>query len=369
MSLTSTRPDTARAAKSLPRAILSFGSRVLVASIAAFCILLLAIRYVVFPQLESHRGQISDLLAQQIGQPVELGALASGWDGWNPRVEFRLENRFGRHRFGLTGVPPAEVAAPIDIRGDVRGRSLGEWHASSGRLYARLDYADVAAWRVWLPLPIDLRSGKGALRVWLEYAGGEPREIVADLVLTDVETRLAPELRELALARLEGRIGWRSQPGTREFFTKRLTFAGAGGARFDPTDFKLTLHDATAREIASGTIEFNNLQLAPLTQVAENLPLPKRWREDLARYNPKGTLTEGSLQWNGEATAPDGYAARGQFTDLGLAEQDGWPGLSGVTGSFEATQKGGSVRLASRAITVELPRIFDEKLALDSIQG
>ncbi|TMH59016.1 MAG: TIGR02099 family protein [Betaproteobacteria bacterium] len=479
MPLKSTRPDTARAAKSLPRAILSFGSRVLVASIAAFCILLLAIRYVVFPQLESHRGQISDLLAQQIGQPVELGALASGWDGWNPRldvkdfrvvdrqsgatllslpalhltlawtsllfvdlrfkelalerpelavrrdasgmlhiagltfgldhsaseskladwllrqrrilihdaavvwiddhrdappltlkrVEFRLENRFGRHRFGLTGVPPAEVAAPIDIRGDVRGRSLGEWHASSGRLYARLDYADVAAWRVWLPLPIDLRSGKGALRVWLEYAGGEPREIVADLVLTDVETRLAPELRELALARLEGRIGWRSQPGTREFFTKRLTFAGAGGARFDPTDFKLTLHDATAREIASGTIEFNNLQLAPLTQVAENLPLPKRWREDLARYNPKGTLTEGSLQWNGEATAPDGYAARGQFTDLGLAEQDGWPGLSGVTGSFEATQKGGSVRLASRAITVELPRIFDEKLALDSIQG
>ena len=96
MPLTSTRPDTARAAKSLPRAILSFGSRVLVASIAAFCILLLAIRYVVFPQLESHRGQISDLLAQQIGQPVELGALASGWDGWNPRLDvkdFRVVDR------------------------------------------------------------------------------------------------------------------------------------------------------------------------------------------------------------------------------------------------------------------------------------
>src|SRR5258708_2655689 len=96
MPLTSTRPDSARAAKSLPRAILSFGSRVLVASIAAFCILLLAIRYVVFPQLESHRGQISDLLAQQIGQPVELGALASGWDGWNPRLDvkdFRIVDR------------------------------------------------------------------------------------------------------------------------------------------------------------------------------------------------------------------------------------------------------------------------------------
>src|SRR5258706_1950897 len=242
MPLTSARPDTARAAKSLPRAILSFGGRVLVALIAAFCVLLLAIRYIVFPQLESHRSQITGLLTQQIGQPVELGALASGWDGWNPRldvkdfrivdrqsgatllslpalhmtlawtsllfvdlrfkelalerpelavrrdasgmlhiagltfdldsssggeskladwllrqrrilihdralvwrdeqrgaplltlkrVEFRLENRFGRHRFGLTGVPPAEVAAPLDIPGDVKGRYLGEWHASS----------------------------------------------------------------------------------------------------------------------------------------------------------------------------------------------------------------------------------------------
>src|SRR5438874_8629274 len=243
MPLTSARPDASPAAKSLPRAILSVGARLLVALIAAFCILLLAIRFIVFPQLESHRTQITDLLAQQIGQPVELGALASGWDGWNPRldlkdfrivdrgsgapllslpalhltvawtsllfsdlrfkelalerpelavrrdangmlhiaglafdpndpradshlvdwllrqrrilihngaiewsdeqrgapplalkrVELRLENGFGRHRFGLTGVPPAEVAGPLDLRGDLAGRALPASRASSGR--------------------------------------------------------------------------------------------------------------------------------------------------------------------------------------------------------------------------------------------
>ncbi len=479
MPLPSARPDAIPAAKSLPRAILRVGSRVLVALIAAFCVLLLAVRFIVLPQLESHRAQITELLAQQIGQPVALGGLASGWDGWNPRldvkdfrivdrtsgapvlslpalhltvawtsllfvdlrfkelvlerpelavrrdssgmlhvagltfdlgepredsrfadwllrqrrilihdgaivwsdeqraapplelkrVEFRLENRFGRHRFGLTGTPPAEVAAPIDLRGDVNGRSLREWRTSSGRLYARLDYADVAAWRAWLPLPIDVRSGKGALRVWLEYANGEPREMVADLVLTNVQTRLAPELQELALARLEGRVGWRGEAGTRQFFTQHLAFTGVGGARFDPTDFKLTLHDTTGGRVAAGAIEFSNLQLAPLTQVAENLPLPERWRQDLARYDPRGTLTEGSLQWDGEATAPASFAASGRFANLGLAAQERWPGLSGVSGSFEATQKGGSVKLASRAATIELPRVFEERVALDSVQG
>src|SRR5207248_577068 len=102
----------------------------------------------------------------------------------------------GRNRFGLTGAPPAEIAAPLDVRGDVTGNSLAEWRGSSGRLYARLDYVDVAAWRAWLPLPADIKSGKGAVRVWFQYADGEPREALADLVLTDVAARLTPQLQE-----------------------------------------------------------------------------------------------------------------------------------------------------------------------------
>src|SRR5258708_241248 len=96
MPLPSARPDASAAAKSLPRTILLVGGRVLVTLIVAFCLLLLAVRFIVFPQLESRRAQITDVLAQQIGQPVELGGLASGWDGWNPRLDvkdFRIVDR------------------------------------------------------------------------------------------------------------------------------------------------------------------------------------------------------------------------------------------------------------------------------------
>jgi uncharacterized protein (TIGR02099 family) len=479
MPLPSNRPDDTPAATSKSWAALKIGIELLVALIGGFCLVLLAIRFVVFPQLETRRLEIADLLGRQIGQPVQIAGLASGWDGWNPRldvddfrivdsrsgapvlmlpalhltvawtsllfldlrfkeltlerpdlavrrdpsgmlhiagmtfdpsqsradsglaewllrqrrilirdgaiqwtdeqrsapplalthVELRLENGFGRHRFGLTGIPPAEVAGPLDVRGDVTGPSLAGWRTSSGKLYARLDYADVAAWRAWLPLPIDLRSGKGALRVWLEYAKGEPREMVADVVLTDVQTKLAEDLRELTLARVEGRLGWREKDATREFFGQHLAFTAAGGSRFDPTDFKLTLHDGTAKETPSGAFEFTNLQLAPLREVAENLPLPARWRQDLARYEPRGTIAEGSFSWSGESTAPETFSARGRFSDLGLTAQESWPGLSGVSGSFEATQKGGSVKLASRAVAIELPRVLEERLAFDTLQG
>src|ERR1700737_254467 len=61
----------------------------LLAVIVGFCLLLLAVRLVVFPKLENNRDGLTQLLERQIGQPVEIDALATGWDGWNPRVELK----------------------------------------------------------------------------------------------------------------------------------------------------------------------------------------------------------------------------------------------------------------------------------------
>jgi uncharacterized protein (TIGR02099 family) len=450
----------------------------LLAAIVVFCLLLLAVRFVAFPELENNREGLAQLLERQIGQPVEIEALATGWDGWNPRVElkgvrilergagapamvlpalrltvawtsvfffdlrfkeltidqpqlsvrrdtagklhvagltidpaegnddqrladwllrqsrivvhdaaiiwrdelraaaplslahveFRLENRFAHHRFGLTGEPPAALASPIDLRGDVTGVSLADWSGASGRFYARLDYADVAAWRSWLPLPVPIKSGTGALRLWFQSGHGQARELVADLVLTDVQARLGDDLPELALDRLEGRLGWRVDGQQREFFTGQLAFAGRDGLRLDPTDLKLTLRGAP-ETMNDGNLEFDHLELAPLRRVAAALPLPARLRDELARVAPRGTLEQGKLEWIGEATDPKSFNAAAQLIDVGFAAQDWHPGVSGLSGSLEATQLGGALKVQSRALTLDLPRVFAEPLAFDHLQG
>jgi uncharacterized protein YhdP len=55
--------------------------------IVVFALLLLGLRYVALPRLERNIDIVTRVLTQEIGQPVEITSLDTGWDGWNPRVD------------------------------------------------------------------------------------------------------------------------------------------------------------------------------------------------------------------------------------------------------------------------------------------
>src|SRR5437763_902530 len=358
------------------RVLLLLADAVFIA-VGVFCALLLVVRFVIFPQVESHRTEIVAALSARLGEPLEIDAIGTGWDGWNPKVsirglrirehagtdseplldlprvdlivawtslpllefrlrelvvdgaklsirrdaqgrlriagmaiessrqneeaivgdwllrqreivvsnalitwddelrnapqlvldqvQFRLEHSFGHHRFGLTGMPPSELASPVDFRGDVVGLAPSDWQKAGGQFYLRLDYADVAAWREYLSLPLPVDSGKGALRLWLELENGEPRDLTADLVLAEVRTQLADDLPPLELTRVSGRAGWKHDGGRREIYTKALAFEAMDGTTLSPTDFTFLHDDAADGRTAVGKLTFVRLELAPLT--------------------------------------------------------------------------------------------------------
>ena len=61
----------------------------LLIAVGVFCALLLTVRFVVFPQVESRRAQIVAALSSRLGEPVEIDAIDTGWDGWNPKLSIR----------------------------------------------------------------------------------------------------------------------------------------------------------------------------------------------------------------------------------------------------------------------------------------
>lgn len=286
------------------------------------------------------------------------------------QVDVLVRNRGRRHRFGIRAVPPPHLAGPLEIRGELSGRSAAALSRWNGRFYVRVDTVDIGAWRPWLPAELPASRGAGALRMWVGYRDDRLADVVADLRLADVQLRLAKDLPEIDIVTLSGRVGWKHGAGGVEASTSALSFTTGGGLASGPTDFLLRLSTASDSGAARGELRANALALEPLAVLADRLPLDPALREDLSRFQPRGSLFDVAVRWNGDFRAPSQYVARGRFHELALAGVEAFPGFSGLSGTLDGNEKSGTLRLDSAGVTLEMPRVFRgplefERLAAD----
>ena len=282
-------------------------------------------------------------------------------------VSLRVENHGKRHRFGLKAMPPAHLAAPLDLRGDLSGPSVADWRQWRGELFAQLDYTDLAAWRTWVPLPVGLAQGKGAVRAWVGFDRGEVTELTADLALADVKARLARELPQLDMTGLQGRIGWKSLDAGFEISTRKLGPATRDGLAVRPVDFLLRLVQGGGPARPRSELRVNALDLDPLLRLSAYLPFTPSVRERLIQLAPQGNVYDVAAKWEGEWPAPAQYTVKGRFENLGIRAFGAIPAFSGVSGNVDGNEKGGSFNLNSRNAVLELPRVFREALAFDTL--
>ncbi|MBI2312220.1 MAG: TIGR02099 family protein [Betaproteobacteria bacterium] len=282
-------------------------------------------------------------------------------------VSLRIENHGRRHRFGLKAVPPAQLAAPLEVRGDLSGAAVAGWREWQGEVFAQFDYADIAAWRTWIPFPAGLVQGRGALRAWVKFDDARITELTADLALAEARARLGPELPEIAMTGLQGRLGWRRLDGGMEVFTRGLALVTRQGIAIPPADFLLRLIEPRGTAPGRGELRANALDLEPLANLAGYLPLEESVRERLTRLAPRGSLYDVAANWKGEWPAPKAYSVKGRFADLGLRAYGAIPAFSGLSGNIDGDEDGGSVNLSSSRATIELPGVFRDPLGFETL--
>ena len=290
-------------------------------------------------------------------------------------VNLRLENRGHHHRFGIHATPPSGLAAPLDVRGDFTGDSLNTFGKWRGQLFTQLDYADIAAWRTWLPFPkaIEFNHGAGALRMWLGVDGAVIEGLTADVRLQNVKTRLAQELPELNLIRLQGRVGWKKinngiDDGV-ELSTRRLSISIHGEQTLRPLDFSLQTFPAREGKSSNGKLNINALELETLMNLAEYLPIHAPLRERLNALSPTGEIRDIRAEWDGEWPTPARFDVKGQFANLGMKKFDSIPAFSGISGNIAGTEQGGVLNLFSQKVSVALPAVFHKPVMLDTLTG
>ncbi|MGZ5103365.1 MAG: YhdP family protein [Usitatibacter sp.] len=284
-------------------------------------------------------------------------------------VEIIVVRRRGRHHASLTAVPPAQLAGRIDLRANVKlTRDGALWHAD-GDAYGESRNADLAVLRAHLPLPETLRSGVGSVRVWAHFNRDGVREVVADLNVRDAKAQLAADVLPLELAAISGRATYRAEVDGFTFATERLRFQLATGLAAQVGDFSLS------RRVEAGKpervdVRADGIDLKIATTLLEYFPVPRDFKAQVVRFAPRGRIVEAKVAWAGGGASPARtYTVNGRFENLAINAVDPFPGVSGMTGSIEGTQDGGSVRIDSRNVGFELARFFKAPLAFDELQA
>ncbi len=281
-------------------------------------------------------------------------------------VDFRLMNRGDRHRFGLRAEPPPELAGPLDVRGDMRGESAKDWLDWSGNLYVRFDYADIAAWRAWVPFPVQFPRGTGALQAWATIQERDLKELTADVRLREVKTKLGKDLPELDLAQLGGRLAWKKSDKGYEFSTFKLGFKTAGNLSLEPASFTLRVSTSRDGKAGAGEMLVDNLDLAPLLSLVDHLPLEAEMRRKLVDFAPRGSVHDVLMKWTGSWPRPAQYSVRGRFDKVSLNRQGDIPGFKGVSGNIDGSDKGGTLNFNAQAMQLDLPNVFVAPMDFDT---
>jgi uncharacterized protein (TIGR02099 family) len=312
-------------------------------------------------------------------------------------VDLVLRNNWLRHRLAFKAVPPASLAAPIDVRADfqhaVFADDIADPRQWSGVLYADLRNTDLALWKSYVDFPFALARGVGSVRAWLTLDRTRVVDFTADLRLSDVSAQLGPNLQPLQLAAVAGRVVGtepmatlaENKPGIPAFGAygntvslQNFSLQTSDGLSLPQTTISETFVPAQHNQSEKFSITAQLLDLQILGDLASRLPLTGPQRQLLSDLSPRGRLQSFSAQWQGTYPEIETYRLKGAFQGLGLKAQPprlahpksgntpaqaavpGIPGFDNLSGQVDLTEKGGALKLASQQLTFQLPGYFAE---------
>lgn len=281
-------------------------------------------------------------------------------------LDLELTNRRDRHRFILSAIPPADLAQPITMSGNLTGKSLrdkSQWH---GTVYSDVQHTDITRWKAWLDLPVEVSHGFGNLRLWLSLHPGAVREARLAASLRDAVVRIKPGLPELKLAKVDGSISLKSGPEALQVRFEQLAATAADGLVLQPFDFSFGL-ERPEKKPMRGAISGKGLDLAKLAYFAAFFGLPADARSTLEALNPRGMIQTVDASWTGAWQKPQTYNIETRFNGLALAAYKMLPAFSNLSGTISANERKGNARLEASNAMFAMPSAFKEALPISRL--
>jgi uncharacterized protein (TIGR02099 family) len=295
-------------------------------------------------------------------------------------VNLLIHNKARNHTLRLQATPPPAWGERFALMADFRQPFLtahpGKWRDWEGQIYSAFDSVNLSQLRSYADLGVGFTQGHGVIRAWLDVNRGSITATTADVSLSDVEIRLKPELKALALPVLSGRLSVRDLNAGIEVTTRNLQFEMSDGRRWPGGNIRFSKIPAQGTSPERGQLSAERLDLTALSMIASRLEIAQAQQETLLAYQPKGIIERLDASWQGPLSNLGQFEIKGRVSQLELLARTETlgkgikparvhllsPGMRGATIDFDLSRSAGRASLLIQDGHLELPGLFDESV-------
>ncbi|WP_158904344.1 YhdP family protein [Burkholderia sp. L27(2015)] len=316
------------------------------------------------------------------------------------------------HRIGLQADGDGTwLKGPLDFRARFRHGVLADPGAPAswnGRAYLSIGALDLPTLGRYVDLPIQASGGQMGGNLTLSFSKMNVNAVEGELNGDALALHVTPSLPEIDSPSLAMHFDLRHDGREYRLAVRDLSMALSDPKPLSdgtPLDRLLSLGQLDAvylrPTVGKGqafSLHGDQVDVGLLAEFSRKLPVPRTIEDQLQRYDPRGVLRNYTVKWEraAPATAADvaeaevsrsvpivSYQIDADLDNLGIAPQPpapgltplghphvGQPGFENLSGHIYATEKGGSLALASQSASVTIEGLFDQpKIDLNTLSG
>lgn len=270
-----------------------------------------------------------------------------------------------RHSIHIDTLVSRGTQQRIHVEAVAVGNDVAKPEAWRGELSLRLPKTDLAAWRPWIALPVDLTAGKGNLTATLAFDKLQLQRLAAQVMLNNVAVSPARTSQTFIAKTMSGELRWQRVEQRQMLTLKHFS------ADIQPG---LTLSDANGelqwdQHGHEATLSLKQLALSQSDLLAQWLPADATLTRYLENMVPAVNATKLKAHWLYRDQQLQDYAMTAGFDHLHAKAYEQFPGLQNWAGQLSIKPNAGSLELDTRNAVIELAGLLRWPLPVDQLQG
>ena len=282
-------------------------------------------------------------------------------------VDISIANAENQHQIGVAVDLPEALGKKLTVSMDYQG-NLFLPDCCNGQLYVEGEGIHLANLFAGQPLMgYEIGNGLGSFQLWSDWENSRVQSVSGQLKLQKPALRIAAN--SVSLEHLEGWFRWRKHlEGWRldanklhigfeenRWPSSRLAVKAAYGA-----DGEIETLNATASYLGIEDL----IRLLSASDI-----LSKKQQADLTQISPKGEMRDFSVRYVNSASGAQVVGVCGDFNRIELNSWEDYPRLKNLSGFVCTDFTHGVIGLESKEVEVNLPTLFRQPLAFESLSG